>query len=89
MCHQSVVETIKQKKDKEVYKTVTTAAIKEYIGHRVERMSVIEKGDAMIVLMDQTRIVVPHSIRKKLMDRDHLAHTGITRMQMSVRAKYF
>ena len=42
--YQSVAETIKQKKDKEVYKTVTTAAIKEYIGYGVERMSVMEKG---------------------------------------------
>ena len=39
--YQSVAETIKQKKDKEVYKTVTNAAIKEYIGHGVEKMSVI------------------------------------------------
>ena len=87
--YQSVAETIKQKKDKEVYKTVSTAAIKEYIGHRVERMSVIEKLDALIMLMDQTRIVVPPSMRKKLINREHLAHTGINKMQMSIRAKYF
>ena len=87
--YQSVAETIKQKKDKEVYKTVSTAAIKEYIGYRVERMSVIEKWDAMIMLMDQTRIVVPPSMRKKLINREHLAHTGINKMQMTIRAKYF
>ena len=50
--HQFVAETVKQKKDKEVYKMVTTAAIKEYIGHGVERRSVIEKGDTLIRLMD-------------------------------------
>ena len=75
--YQSVAVTIKQKKDKEVYKTVTTAAIKEYIGYGVERMSVIEKGDTMIMLMDQTRIVVPQKMRKRLIDREHLAHSGI------------
>ena len=30
--YQSVAETIKKKVDKDVYKTVSTAAIKEYIG---------------------------------------------------------
>ena len=78
--YQSVEETIKQKKDKEVYKTVSTAAIEEYIGHGVERMSVIEKWDTMIMLMDQTMIVVPPSMRKKLINRDHLAHSGITKI---------
>ena len=29
----------------------------------------IEKGDTMIMLMDKTRIVVSHTMRKKLMDR--------------------
>ena len=72
-----------------MYKTLSEAAIKEYIGHRVERMSVIKKGDTMIVLKDQTRIMEPHLIRRKLMDREHLAHTGINGIQMSIRAKYF
>ena len=52
-------------------------------------MSVIEKGKSMILLMDQTRIVVPQTMRKRLMDREHLAHPGITKMQGSLRAKYF
>ena len=50
--YQSVAETVKQKKDKEFYKMLTTAAIKEFIGHGVERRSVIEKGDTLIRLMD-------------------------------------
>ena len=81
--YQSVIETIKKKKEKEVYKTLSAAAIKKYIGHGVETMSVIKKGDTMIVLMDQTRIVVPHSMMKKLTNREHLANTGIIKMQMS------
>ena len=52
-------------------------------------MSVIEKGKTMILLMDQTRIVVPQTLKKKLMGREHLAHPGITKMQKSLRAKYF
>ena len=78
-----------QNKDKEVYKTLSAAAIKEYIGQGLERMSTIEKGDTIIVLMDQTMMVVPHSMRKKLMDKEHMGHTGITKMQMTIRAKYF
>ena len=85
--YQSVAETIKQKKDKEVYKTVTTAAIKEYIGYGLERMSVIEKGDTRIMLIDQTRIVAPKTMRKKLLDRENLAHSGIIKMQESIREK--
>ena len=34
----------------------------------------LSKVKTMILLMDQTRIVVPQSLRKKLMDREHLAH---------------
>ena len=34
----------KQKPGKEVYKTLSKAAIKEYVGQGIERMSVIEKG---------------------------------------------
>ena len=87
--HQWVAETIKQKKDKEVYKSVTTAAIDEYIGLRVERRSVIEKGDTMIMLMDETRINVPQTMRRKLMEREHLTHSRINKMSAGIRAKYF
>ena len=52
-------------------------------------MSVIKKAVTMIILMDQTRIVVPHAMRKKLLGREHLAHSGVTRMSNSIRAKYF
>ena len=52
-------------------------------------MSVIEKGESMILLMDQTRIVVPEAMRRKLMDREHLAHPGVNKMLASLRAKYF
>ena len=55
----------------------------------MERMSVIEKGDTKILLMDQTRIVVPLTMRKKLLEREHLAHSGVTKMSNSIRAKYF
>ena len=50
-------------------------------------MSVIEKGESMIMLMNQTRIVVPETMRKRLMDREHLAHPGINKMLASLRAK--
>ena len=49
----------------------------------------IEKGDTKILLMDQTRIVVPLTMRKKLLEREHLANSGIIRMSNSIRAKYF
>ena len=81
--------TVKQKTGKEVYKTLSKAAIKDYVGLGIERMSVIEKGGSMILLMDQTRIVVPQTMRKRLMDREHLAHPGVNKMQNSLRAKYF
>ena len=72
-----------------MYKTLSKAAIKEYAGLGIERMSVIEKGGSMILLMDQTRIVVPQRMRKRLMDREHLAHTSVNKVQNSLRAKYF
>ena len=46
----------------------------------------IEKGDTKIMLMNQTRIVVAHTIRKKLLEREHLAHSEITRLSSSIRA---
>ena len=52
-------------------------------------MSLIQKGDTMIILMDQTRIMVPQAMRKKLLGREHLAHSGVTRMSNIIRAKYF
>ena len=85
----SVAKTVKQKTGEEVYKTLSKAAIKEYVGQGIERMSVIEKGESMILLVDQTRIVVPEAVRKRLMDREHLAHPGINKMLASLRAKYF
>ena len=87
--YMSVARTVKQKTGEDVYKTLSKAAIKEYMGKGIERMSVIEKGESMILLMDQTRIVVPKTMRKRLMDREHLAHPGINKMLPSLRAKYF
>ena len=87
--YMSVARTVKQKTGEEVYKTLSKAEIQEYVGKGIERMSVIEKGDSMILLMDQTRIVVPESMRKRLMDREHMAHPGVTKMLASLRAKYF
>ena len=55
----------------------------------MERISVIKKGDTKIKPMDQTRIGVPHSMRKKLLEREYLAHSRITRMSNSIRANYF
>ena len=81
--------TVKRKTDEEVYKTPSKAEINEYVGLGIKRMSVIEKGKTIILLMDQTRIVVPQTMRKELMDREHLAHPGITKMQNSLRAKYY
>ena len=49
----SVAKTVKQKTGEEVYKTLSKAAIQEYVGKGIERISVIEKGDSMILLMDQ------------------------------------
>ena len=42
--YQSVAATIKKKMEREVVKTVSKAAIQEYTGHGVDRMSVIEKA---------------------------------------------
>ena len=84
--YQSVAATINKKK---VIKNVSKAAITEYIGHGVDRMSVIERSNTMMLLMDQTRIVVPLALRKKLVGREHMAHSGVTRMRNSIRAKYF
>ena len=42
----------------------------------------------MIMLKDQTRIVVPQAMRKTLLEREHLAHSGVTRISNSIRAKY-
>ena len=81
--------TVKKKMGEEVYKTLSKAAIKEYVGLGIERMSVIKKGNSMIFLMDQTRIVVPQTMRKRLMDREQLAHQGINKMSRSIRVKYF
>ena len=84
-----VAETIKLKNDEKTYKSLSKHAIREYLGTGVERMSVIERGDSMILLMDHTRIVVPGSMRRQLMDREHLPHPGINKMLASLRAKYF
>ena len=87
--YQSMTLTVKWKTDNEVYKTLSKAVIKENAGLWIERMSVIEEGKTMILLMDQRRIVVSETFRKKLMDKEHLAHPGIIKMQNCLRAKYF
>ena len=55
----------------------------------MEKFSVIERGNTMIMLMYQSRIVVPMTMRKKLLHREHLGHSGTTRISESIRAKYF
>ena len=85
--NQSVALMVKRKTDEEMYKSLSKAAIKEYVGLGIERMSVIEKGKTILLVMDQTRIVVPQTMRKNLTDREHLAHPGITKMHNSLRAK--
>ena len=87
--YQSVAMTVKKKTGEEVYKTLSKAAIKECVGLGIERMSVIKKGNSVIFLMDQTRIVVPQIMKKSLMDREELAHQGINKMSRSIRVKYF
>ena len=67
----------------------TTGEITEYIGKGIERMSMMEKDSTLIMLKDSTRIVVPRAMRSKLLEREHLAHTGIIKMSASIRAKYF
>ena len=52
--YQRETETIESKKAGEVIKTVSKAAITEYTGIGVDRMSVIKKGDTMIMLKGQT-----------------------------------
>ena len=47
------------------YKSLSKAAIKEYVGLGIERMSVIEKGKTIILVMDQTRIVVPQTLEEE------------------------
>ena len=87
--YQRVAQTVESKTELKIIKTVSKAAITEYSGLRVDRMSVIKKGSTMIMLKDQTRIVVPQAMRKTLLEREHLAHSGITRMSNSIRANYF
>ena len=57
--YQRVAETKERKKAHEIIKTVSKARITKYIGLGVDRMSVIKKVETMIMLKDQTRIVVP------------------------------
>ena len=52
-----------------------------------EYMTVARTVRMCIRLMDQT-ILVPEAMRKRLMDREHLAHPGINKMLASLRAKY-
>ena len=42
--YMSVAMTVKQETGQEVYKTLSKAAINEYVGQGIERMSVIKKG---------------------------------------------
>ena len=43
----------------------------------------------MILLMDQTSIVVLQTMRKRLMDREHVAHPVINKMQRSIGLRTF
>ena len=57
--YQWVVKTVEDKTEVSVIKTLSKAVIMEYIGLGMNRMSVIKKGETMIMLKDQTRIIVP------------------------------
>ena len=57
--YQRVAQTVEDKTELKIIKTVSNTAITEYIGLGVDRMSVIKKGETMIMLKDQTRIIVP------------------------------
>ena len=51
--YKRVAETIESKKAREVIETVSKATITEYIRLGLDRMSVIKKGDTMIMLKAQ------------------------------------
>ena len=80
---------IEGKAEIESMKTLSNSPVKQYIGKGIERMSLITKSNVKMKLMDQTRIVVPISLREVLLMREHRSHSGQTKMDNSIRVKYF
>ena len=73
-----VAKTVEDKTELKIIKTVSNTAITEYIGLGVDKMSVIKKGETMIMLKDQTRIVVPQAMRRTLLERESIWHTAVS-----------
>ena len=49
----------------------------------------IQKGTTRLMVMDQTRIMVPVTLRQTVLDRELVLHVGRIRMANNIRAKYF
>ena len=62
---------------------------KEYVDNRIERMSVIKKGETFIMLKDKTMIMVPEAKRPILLEREHLSHSGMNKMRDSITVNYY
>ena len=89
MGYKEVANLIEGKADVDRTKTMNSTAVKEYIGQGLERMFLIRKEGVNIILMDQTRIVVPRAMRETLLAREHLTHSEHTKMGNSIMVKYF
>ena len=54
------------------------------------KLSTMEiKSGTRIMLLDSTRIVVPETMRQKVLEREHMAHQGINKTCLDIAAKYF
>ena len=61
-------------------KTLSNSPVQEYIGQRIERMSLIVRDEVKIIQGDQTMIVVPKAMREVLLQREHRLHCGQNKM---------
>ena len=84
-----VAQMIAHKLPRDLMRPLSKHPFKEYLTNGLKRMLVIQKGDTRLMLMDQTPIVVPVTLRKIMLDKEHESHVGKTRMGNNIKAKYF
>ena len=64
-------------------------AAKEYVGNRIRRKSVINKGKTLIMLKDETRILMPEAMSPSLLERENLSHSKMNKMRDSMMVKCY
>jgi hypothetical protein len=84
--YQKVVATVRE--DAMVKKLPTEHPAREYI-HVIDGLSIIDKEEDPLLVLNDSRIVVPRGAQKEVLKKLHIAHLGIRKTIAMASERYY